>query len=48
MNTKKQIKSVVFANISLIQAQVIVITFLASATAILFSWIPKGNVNFFF
>lgn len=47
MDTKKQIKAIVIANIALIQAQAIVVTLLASAAAISFSWIPRGNVILF-
>lgn len=48
MDTRQQIKSVVLSNIALIQTQAIIVTFFASAVAIILSWIPHGRVNLFF
>lgn len=47
METRKQIKLVVLSNIALIQMQAIIVTFLASAAAIVLAWIPHGKVNFY-
>lgn len=39
-------KVVVFSNMALIQTQAIIVTFFASAAAIVLSWIPRGEINF--
>uniref|UniRef100_A0AC34F140 SLC41A/MgtE integral membrane domain-containing protein n=1 Tax=Panagrolaimus sp. ES5 TaxID=591445 RepID=A0AC34F140_9BILA len=45
MDTKEQIVTVVFSNIALIQVQAIIVTFLASAFAMVLAWVPKGEVD---
>ena len=45
MDTKEQIVTVVISNVALIQVQAIVVTFLASAFAMILAWVPKGQVD---
>jgi solute carrier family 41 len=45
METYDQIISVAITNIALIQTQAIVVTFLATGSAILLAWIPKGQLD---
>jgi solute carrier family 41 len=45
MDTKEQIITVVISNVALIQVQAIVVTFLASAFAMVLAWVPKGQID---
>jgi solute carrier family 41 len=45
MDTSQQIISVTITNIALIQTQAIVVTFLATLSAIVLAWVPKGHVD---
>jgi solute carrier family 41 len=45
MDTREQVFAVVLTNIALIQVQAIVVTFLASAFAMVLSWVPKGEID---
>lgn len=45
MDTKTEVLKMVGGNMSLIQAQAIVVGFLSSLTAMVFGWIPKGEFN---
>ncbi|KAI3408123.1 hypothetical protein GPALN_011975 [Globodera pallida] len=45
MDSREQIYATVVANIALIETQAIVVTILATATAMAFAWIPRGEFD---
>ena len=45
MDTPKEQWSMIFGNLSLIQAQAIVVGFLASIAAMVMGWIPEGKFS---
>ncbi|XP_055882620.1 solute carrier family 41 member 1-like isoform X2 [Biomphalaria glabrata] len=45
MDSRKELLKMVGGNLSLIQAQAIVVGFLSSLTAMVLGWIPKGDFN---
>lgn len=48
IDSRKDQIPIITANLALVQAQAIVVAFLASAFAIILAWIPKGQVRFLF
>jgi hypothetical protein len=47
MDTREQQMRVICSNLALIQAQAIVVAFLASSLAVVLAWVPKGQVMLF-
>uniref|UniRef100_A0A914LN21 SLC41A/MgtE integral membrane domain-containing protein n=1 Tax=Meloidogyne incognita TaxID=6306 RepID=A0A914LN21_MELIC len=45
LDSLQEAYSIIIANIALIQAQAIVVTFLATASAMALSWIPRGQLD---
>jgi solute carrier family 41 len=45
IDTRKDQIPIITANLALVQAQAIVVAFLASAFAIVLAWIPRGQVG---